>query len=88
MRFIQHIQGNGADLRVAGHLNSSIQELIEVLAELPRSHGQLAAGALGGVDHLSRRLVQVGGRLVQLALGLLEGLGCRRDLNGKEVFSN
>lgn len=38
---------------VACHLDAGVQELVKVLAELPRGHGQLAAGAAGGVDDLS-----------------------------------
>lgn len=68
------------NLSVPSHLDPSIQELIEVLTELPRSHCQLAAGASGGVDHLACRLVQVCCRLVQLTLGLLKRLGGWRDL--------
>lgn len=67
-----------------GHLYAGVQELVKVFAELPGGHGQLAAGASGGVNHLARRLVQVCSRLVQLALGLLEGLGGWRDLMGEE----
>lgn len=73
------------DLSVAGHLYASIQELIEVLAELPGGHRQLAAGASGGMDHLARRLVQVCSRLVQLTLGLLKGLGGWRDLKRGQI---
>lgn len=40
------------DLRVPSHLYASIQELIKVVAELPRGIGQLVAGASRGVDHL------------------------------------
>lgn len=71
------------DLSVARHLQASIQELVKVLAELSRSDCQLAAGSSGGMDHLPRRLVQLLGRLVQLVLGLLEGLGSWGDLKGK-----
>lgn len=69
------------NLSVSSHLDAGVQELIEVLTELPRGHGQMAAGASGGVDHLARGLVQVCCRLIQLALGLLKGLGGWRDLN-------
>lgn len=79
-----HIQETNTDLSVARHLYSSIQELVKVLAKLSRGHGQLAAGAPGGVDHLARRLVQVCSRLVQLALRLLKGLGRWGDLSKKE----
>ena len=65
-----------------GHLDTGVQELVKVFAELPGGHRQLAAGASGGVDHLASRLVQVCCRLVQLALRLLEGFGGWRDLSG------
>lgn len=75
-------KNNKTNLSVAGHLYTSIQELIKVLAELSWGHCQLAAGASGGMDHLASWLVQVCRRLVQLALRLLEGLGGWWDLNG------
>lgn len=75
-------KNNKTNLSVAGHLYTSIQELIKVLAEFSRGHRQLAAGASGGMDHLASWLVQVCRRLVQLALRLLEGLGGWWDLNG------
>lgn len=68
-----------------GHLDAGVEELIKVFAELPGGHRQLAAGASGGMDHLARRLVQVCCSLVQFALGLLKGLGSRRDLNEGHV---
>lgn len=65
---------------MTGHLDTSVEELVEVLAELPGGGGQLAAGASGGLDHVACRLVQVCSRLVQLSLSLLERLGGRRNL--------
>lgn len=66
---------------MTGHLDTGIQELIKVFAELSGGHRKLAAGASGGMDHLARRLVQVCCRLVQLTLGLLKRPGRWRDLN-------
>lgn len=50
---------NDTYLSVSGHLNASVQELVKVLAEFPRSHGQLAAGTPGGVDHVPCGVVEL-----------------------------
>lgn len=78
----QHVElkCNRTYLSMSSHLNTSVQKLVKVLAELPRGHGQLAAGASGGVDHVAGWLVQVCRCLVQITLGLLERLGGGRDL--------
>lgn len=70
-------------LRVSGHLNACVQELIKVLTELPGSLWQLSAGATGGVDHLPSRVVELSSRMIQITLGLLERLGAWRKLEGE-----
>lgn len=39
---------------MSGHLDASVEELVEVLAELAGGHRQLAAGAPGSVDNVAR----------------------------------
>ena len=73
----------GAYRGVSGHLDAGVQEVVEVVAELAGGGGELAAGAAGGVDHVAGRLVELGGRVSQLTLGFLEGLGGERDLDGR-----
>lgn len=65
-------------LSLACHLNASIEELIEIVTELPGGRSQLPALPAGGMDHFPSGLVQVGRCLVQFALGLLERLRARR----------
>lgn len=65
-------------LRLASHLNASIQELIKVITELSGSSCQLSTLASRGVDDFPSRLVQISSSLVQLALGFLERLCARR----------
>lgn len=61
-------------LRLASHLNASIQELIKVITELSRSSRQLSTLTPCGVDDFPSRLVQISSSLVQLTLGFLERL--------------
>lgn len=65
-------------LRLASHLNASIQELIKVITELSRSGCQLSTLASRGVDDFTSRLVQISSSLVQFTLGFLERLCARR----------
>ena len=67
-------------LSVSRHLDACVQELVKVLAELSGSVSQLAAGAPGCMDHLPSGVVEVSGRLIQVALRLLEGLRTGREL--------
>ncbi|TNN57043.1 hypothetical protein EYF80_032764 [Liparis tanakae] len=71
-------------LGVSCHLNASIQELIKVLAELPRGGRQLVARSPGGVDDLACRVVEFSCCVVQITLGLLEGLTAGRELQRQD----
>lgn len=66
------------------HLDAGIQKLIKVMAELPRGHSQLTASAPGGLHHISSRVVQLGRRVIQIRLRLLERFGARRKLEGQK----
>lgn len=75
----EEAQGSNANrlpayLRLASHLNASIQELIKVITELSGSSRQLSTLAPRGMDDFPSRLVQISSSLVQLALGFLERL--------------
>lgn len=61
-------------LCLASHLNAGIQELVKVITEFSRSGCQLSTLAPCGMDDFPSRLVQISSSLVQLTLGLLEGL--------------
>lgn len=78
----EEAQGSNANrlpyLRLASHLNASVQELIKVITELSGSSRQLSTLAPRGVDDFPSRLVQISSSLVQLALGFLERLCARR----------
>lgn len=72
-------------LGVSRHLNASIQELIKVLAELPRGRSQLAARSTRGVDDLACRVVEFSCCVVQISLGLLECLIAGRELQTQDT---
>lgn len=72
-------------LGVSCHLNASIQELIKVLAKLPRGRSQLAACSTRGVDDLACRVVEFSCSVVQISLGLLERLTTGRELQREDA---
>lgn len=72
-------------LRLARHLNASIKEFVEIIAELSGGCSQLPTLAAGGVYHLPSRLVQVGCCLVQFTLGFLERLCAWRQLQEQKA---
>lgn len=67
-------------LGVSCHFDASIQELIKVLAELPRGCSQLAAGSARRMDDLACRVVELSCSVVQIRLGLLECFIAGREL--------
>lgn len=75
---VNSTQPHQPHLSLARHLNAGIEEFIEIITELPGGCSQLSALAPSGVDHLPRRLVQIGRCLVQFTLGFLERLRARR----------
>lgn len=71
----------GTYLGVSCHFDASIQELIKVLAELPRGGSQLAARPARGVDDLARGVVEFCCGVVEISLSLLECLTARGELH-------
>ena len=61
-------------LRVARHVHTSSQELIEVLTELAGGLRQVLSGAARGLHQLIGRLVEASRCLVEVTLSLLETL--------------
>lgn len=73
-----------SDLGCSCHVDSSFQEVAEVLSKLAGGLGQVLGGPPGRLDHLVGRLVQTGRRLVELSLDLLEALPTGRELQEEE----